>query len=97
MSPLPLLTLYTRIGCHLCEQAEENLARLEFRVQLLDVDTSAEWRQQYGDDVPVLALGEQVLARGVLSPGRLSMIKLQLMRAAELPTPAHPESERPEG
>ena len=93
MSPLPLLTLYTRTGCHLCEQAQEHLARLEFRVQLLDVDTSAEWRRQYGDDVPVLALGERVLARGVLSPGRLSMIKLQLLRAAELPTPEHPEIE----
>ncbi|QFP76083.1 glutaredoxin family protein [Deinococcus sp. AJ005] len=92
MSSLPLLTLYIRTGCHLCEQAEENLARLEFRVQLLDVDTNAEWRQQYGDDVPVLALGEQVLARGVLSPGRLGMIKLQLLRAAEPPTSERPEA-----
>ncbi|CAM3328253.1 glutaredoxin family protein [Deinococcus saxicola] len=96
MSPLPLLTLYTRTGCHLCEQAEENLARLEFRVQLLDVDTKAEWRRQYGDDVPVLTLGERVLARGVLSLGRLSMIKLQLLRDAGPPAPERPGSERPE-
>ncbi|CAM3504969.1 glutaredoxin family protein [Deinococcus frigens] len=92
MSDLPLLTLYTRTGCHLCEQAQEHLTRLEFRVQLLDVDSRAEWRRQYGDDVPVLALGERVLARGVLSPARLGMIKLQLLRAAGPPT-----SERPGG
>lgn len=82
MTPLPLLTLYTRLGCHLCEQAQANLDRLEFRIQVLDVDSRPEWRQRYGHDVPVLALEDRVLARGVLSPGRLSMLKLQLLRGA---------------
>jgi len=82
-TPLPVLTLYTRLGCHLCEQAQENLTRLEFRVQVLDVDSRPEWQQRYGYDVPVLALDDRVLARGVLSPGRLSMIKVQLLRIAE--------------
>lgn len=39
-------------------------------------------RSRYGDDVPVLALGERVLLRGVLSRGRLSTLKLQLLRGA---------------
>ncbi|QLG11698.1 glutaredoxin family protein [Deinococcus sp. D7000] len=90
MTQLPLLTLYTRVGCHLCEQAQEHLARLEFQVQLLDVDSRPEWRQRYGHDVPVLALEDQVLARGVLSPARLSMIKLQLLRGAAPPSTHHP-------
>lgn len=82
MTPLPLLTLYTRTGCHLCEQAQDHLARLEFRVELRDVDARPEWRQAHGNDVPVLTLGDRVLARGVLSPSRLTTIKLQLIRAA---------------
>ncbi|MDV6375081.1 glutaredoxin family protein [Deinococcus arenicola] len=88
---LPLLGLYTRAGCHLCEQAQQHLVRLNFRVELLDVDSCPEWQRQHGDDVPVLVLrgervGERVLARGVLSPARLGLIKLQLLR--ELPGPS---------
>lgn len=93
MSRLPLLKLYTRAGCHLCEQARDHLARLAFRVELLDVDSRPEWRRQYGDDVPVLALDDRVLARGVLSPARLSMIKLQLLRELpERPSQGPPET-----
>lgn len=81
-SAVPTLSFYTRAGCHLCEQAHANLIRLAFRVTVLDVDSRDDWRQKYGNDVPVLALGEQVLARGVLSPARLGMIKLRLLREA---------------
>lgn len=77
---LPTLTLYTRPGCHLCEQAAGNLARLEFRVQTVNVDLDPELRARHGDHVPVLALGDRVLGRGVFSPARLSTLKLALIR-----------------
>lgn len=77
---LPTLTLYTRARCHLCEQGQAQLERLEFRFELVDVDSSPELRAIYGDDVPVLALGERILAKGVLSKGRLSNLKVQLIR-----------------
>lgn len=85
MPALPTLTLYTRAGCHLCEQAEANLRALEYRYQPADVDADPALRARHGDDVPVLALpqpegGEQVLLKGVLSRGRLSALKLQLLR-----------------
>ncbi len=91
MADLPVLTLYTRTGCHLCEQAQDHLARLAFRVETLDVDARPEWRQRHGDDVPVLTLGDRVLARGVLSPARLSAIKIQLIRAAAAHTAPIPD------
>lgn len=79
-SGLPTLTLYTRPGCHLCEQAAGNLARLEFRVQTVNVDLDPELRARHGDHVPVLALGDRVLGRGVFSAARLSTLKLALIR-----------------
>lgn len=78
--PLPELTLYTRPGCHLCEQAEEHLRGLEFRYRAVNVDSAPALRARFGDDVPVLAHGERVLAKGVLGKGRLSGLKLLLLR-----------------
>ncbi|WP_034383551.1 glutaredoxin family protein [Deinococcus sp. YIM 77859] len=80
MSRLPVLTLYTRVGCHLCEQAEAQLQALEYRYQPVDVDGAPELRARFGDDVPVLALGERVLLKGVLGRARLSALKVQLLR-----------------
>ncbi|KEF35203.1 glutaredoxin [Deinococcus sp. RL] len=82
MSRLPVLTLYTRRGCHLCEQAEERLRLLDFAYRPVDVDRDPALRARYGDDVPVLALGERVLLKGVLSRARLSELKLRLLREA---------------
>lgn len=78
--PLPELTFYTRHGCHLCELARGALATLDFRVHEVDVDADPALRERYGDDVPVLAHGGRVLLKGVLSKGRLSALKLQLLR-----------------
>ena len=83
--PLPELTLYTRPGCHLCEQAEEHLTLLEFRYRAVNVDSEVTLRERFGDDVPVLAHGDQVLAKGVLGRGRLSQIKLLLLREGAAP------------
>ncbi|THF88826.1 glutaredoxin family protein [Deinococcus sp. KSM4-11] len=77
---LPELTLYTRVGCHLCELAVEHLRALEFAYRPVDVDMDADLKARYGDDVPVLALGDRVLARGVLGRSRLGMVKLTLLR-----------------
>lgn len=82
MSVLPVLTLYTRAGCGLCEQAEMNLQALAYRYEAVDVDVDPALRARYGDDVPVLADGERVLLKGVLSRGRLSTLKVQLLREA---------------
>ncbi len=79
-SKLPTLVLYTRKGCHLCEQAESYLNLLAFMYIAIDVDSSEDLKSKFGDDVPVLVLEEQILAKGVLSKSRLSMIKLHLIK-----------------
>ncbi|MFZ5621300.1 MAG: glutaredoxin family protein [Pseudomonadota bacterium] len=61
------LTLYTRRGCHLCEDFERELRRLQtetpFEVDIRDVDARPEWRAAYNDLVPLLLAGEREIAR----------------------------------
>ncbi len=61
---MPQLTLYTRTGCHLCEQVEDLLALHAPSCRLVDVDADETIRQTYGLRVPVLAWGETVLLEG---------------------------------
>ena len=53
----PLFRVYSRRGCHLCEHMLEELEPLlRGRAQLavVDVDDRDEWRERFGDRVPVL-------------------------------------------
>jgi glutaredoxin len=54
------VTLYTRVGCHLCEEAERELAEVRaaipFRLELVDVDRDPELARRYGVRVPVVAV-----------------------------------------
>ncbi|HLE35550.1 MAG TPA: glutaredoxin family protein, partial [Candidatus Acidoferrales bacterium] len=60
--PLALqITLYTRPGCHLCEEARQEIAPMlaEFGAELLEVNIDADpaLRDLYSNDVPVIFLG----------------------------------------
>jgi glutaredoxin len=52
------VTVYTRAGCHLCEDAEAAVARicgeLGHRWEAVDVDADPALRAEYGDQVPVI-------------------------------------------
>ena len=54
------VTLVTRAGCHLCEDAEQLLRRLSgelgFGYREVDVDGSAALRDEYSDRVPVVLI-----------------------------------------
>lgn len=52
-----VLTVYSRRGCHLCElllEELEPLVRDRASIRVLDVDDRDEWREAYGDRVPVV-------------------------------------------
>jgi glutaredoxin len=57
------VTLITRAGCHLCEQAEAILQRLSgelgFGYEELDVDADAARRAEYSDRVPVILIDDR--------------------------------------
>lgn len=50
--------VYTRDGCHLCDEAEAEVARICAELGLgfatADVDADPELRAEYGDRVPVI-------------------------------------------
>lgn len=52
--------LLTRVGCHLCDDAAEVLARVCAETgtgwDAVDVDSDDELRAEYGDQVPVVLL-----------------------------------------
>ena len=59
------LTLYSRTGCHLCEQMLAQVAALDLpqdvSLQTVDVDADPELRARFDVDVPVLALDGEIL------------------------------------
>ncbi len=57
------LTLYSRNGCHLCEDMEAQLNELaaehDFSVNRIDIDSQPELVESYGSRVPVLMKQQQ--------------------------------------
>ena len=56
----PRVTLYTRKGCCLCDDAklviESARSKAEFDYQELDIDTDPDLLRRYNDEVPVIAI-----------------------------------------
>lgn len=61
------VTLYTRPGCHLCEEAKTVLAPLlrEFGAVLreVNIENDAVLEERYGWDIPVIFLGARKAAK----------------------------------
>lgn len=65
------LSLYTRDGCHLCDQMKATIASagLGERIRLTEVDIAAdpELEAAYGRSIPVLAIDGRVAFKGRLT------------------------------
>jgi glutaredoxin len=52
------VTVYSRQGCHLCEDAENTLEslreELNFEIEVIDIEKDAELVKLYSDQVPVI-------------------------------------------
>jgi glutaredoxin len=62
--PKPLVVLYTRQGCHLCDEARALLRRYGLAPQLVDIDADPQLRARYDTCVPVVAIDGRVRFRG---------------------------------
>ena len=55
---LPEVVLYTRVGCHLCDEAKEQirrvLAQAPFGFHEVDIDLDPDLRERYNEEVPVV-------------------------------------------
>ena len=58
------VTLYTRAGCHLCDEAREVLQRHGLRPQLVDIDGDPQLKELYDVHVPVVLIERQERFRG---------------------------------
>jgi glutaredoxin len=67
MTPPLDVTLYTRPGCHLCEEAKSQIAPLlraaGITLQEVNIDDDPALRAQYDFDVPVIFLGARKVAK----------------------------------
>lgn len=64
----PRVTLYTRLRCHLCEDAHrvltEEQRRFGFAMEVRDIDADTELTREFGECVPVVAVNGRVHLRG---------------------------------
>lgn len=69
---LPVLTLFVRVGCHLCEDMAEQLHELfepgSFRLEQIDIDEDLALKARYDVDVPVLVHPDGEICRHFLDP-----------------------------
>jgi glutaredoxin len=57
-------TLYTRAGCHLCDEARAVLLRHGLQPELIDIDRDPELIARYGNCVPVVVIDGRFRFRG---------------------------------
>lgn len=76
------VTLYTRPGCHLCDEAKLRIAPLlaEFgaRLREVNIDADPELHERYNLDVPVIFLADRKIAKHRVDP---SQFRRQLREA----------------
>ena len=60
---VPVVTLYGRDGCHLCDDAravvERARARIAFTLREVDIESDDALLRRYLERIPVLAVGEE--------------------------------------
>jgi glutaredoxin len=74
------ITLYTRPGCHLCDDARASLqrlrARLPFTLQEVDITTDDALHRRYLERIPVIALdGEELFDFYVDEPALVDRLR----------------------
>jgi hypothetical protein len=76
-----VLTLYTKAGCHLCEDALVTLRRLQaevpFEIQERDIAADSDLLRAYFDRIPVLSLDGVELCDGVVDEDLLREMLLR--------------------
>ena len=58
------IVLYSRSGCHLCDQAAALLARHGLHYEVVDIDANPDLRARYTECVPVVVIDGKERFRG---------------------------------
>ena len=70
------MTLYTRPGCHLCDEARRAILQLrddgaEFALEEIDIETDDELHRAYLERIPVVAVDGELVCELILDTGAL--------------------------
>jgi glutaredoxin len=73
---LRTVTLYTRPGCHLCDQARDAILRMRdegaaFELDEIDIETDDELHRAYLERIPVVAVDGELVCELILDTGAL--------------------------
>ena len=64
---MPVITIYSKPDCHLCDRAKEVIERCRQRVpveiQIIDIANDPVLLARYGNDIPVILLDGVEIAR----------------------------------
>ena len=67
----PTLTLYTRVGCHLCEEMKQQLELFQqqygFSLNVVNIDADNYLKLRYGERVPLLTEGDREICHYYLN------------------------------
>lgn len=66
--------LFTRQGCHLCEDADALLRQHGLSPTQIDIDQNADLKQRYDTCVPVVVIDGKERFRGQVNPVLLSRL-----------------------
>ena len=79
------LTLYSKPGCHLCDEMKHVIdavsARVPLALEVVDISTDAELMQRYGLEIPVLLIDGKKAAKY-----RVTAAELERLCAGRGPT-----------
>lgn len=77
-----VVTLYTRPGCHLCDEAKLQmapaLAEFGARLREVNIDADPQLRELYNLDVPVIFVADRKVAKHRIDPAQF---RRQLLEA----------------
>ncbi len=69
------ITIYSKPECHLCERAKEVIERCrqkaEFETEVVDISQKPELLEHFRNDIPVIFLDGQEIARHVVRERKL--------------------------
>ena len=71
------IRVYSRPGCHLCEQLVDELLPLirdRLELQILNIDTHPEWSREYGTRIPVVEYDGQFVCQYTLNKSLITEI-----------------------
>lgn len=67
MSGAPRLTLYSKPGCHLCDEMKHAIeavaTRIPLSLEIIDITTNSALQAQYGVEIPVLLIDGRKAAK----------------------------------